>query len=98
MTKASTAASEPMRGGLGKISLIASVMLLTTVGAWAQEFPTKPIRIVTSAPGGGSDFSARLIAQGLTLNVGQPVIVDNRSGVVPAELAAKSPPDGYTLL
>src|SRR3989304_815345 len=52
----------------------------------AQDYPHKPIRIVTSAPGGGSDFMARQIAQGLTANLGQQVIVENRSsGVIQGE-------------
>ncbi|HKA41231.1 MAG TPA: tripartite tricarboxylate transporter substrate binding protein [Burkholderiales bacterium] len=64
----------------------------------AQEFPTKPIRIVTAEPGGGNDFAARVVAQGLG-SLGQPVIVENRpSGVIPGAIVAKAPPDGYTLL
>ena len=58
---------------------------------------SKPIRIVTGASGGSSDFTARLIAQGLTENLRQQVIVDNR-GNIDGELVAKAPPDGYTLL
>jgi tripartite-type tricarboxylate transporter receptor subunit TctC len=65
--------------------------------ACAQDFPSKPIRFVTGAPGGSSDFTARLIAQGLTENLRQQVIVDNR-GNIDGELVAKAPPDGYTLL
>ena len=65
--------------------------------AHAQEFPTKPIRFVTGAAGGSSDFTARLIAQGLTESFRQQVIVDNR-GNIDGELVAKAPPDGYTLL
>jgi tripartite-type tricarboxylate transporter receptor subunit TctC len=65
--------------------------------ARAQDFPSKPIRFVTGAPGGSSDFTARLIAQGLTENLRQQVIVDNR-GNVDGELVAKAPPDGYTLV
>ena len=45
-----------------------------------QSYPNKPIRIVTSEPGGGLDFSARLIAPGLTATLGQQVIIDNRGG------------------
>jgi tripartite-type tricarboxylate transporter receptor subunit TctC len=67
--------------------------------AWAQDFPAKPVRLITSAAGGGSDFTARLIAQGLTASLNQQFIVDNRGGgVVPIEIVAKSPPDGYSLL
>ncbi len=65
----------------------------------AQEFPTRPIRIVTSAVGGATDLVARLIAQGLTASFGQQVIVDNRpTGIIPGEIVVAAPPDGYTLL
>jgi len=61
--------------------------------------PDKPMRIVTSEVGGGTDFAARLIALCLTGGLGQQVIVDNRpSGVIPAQIVAKAPPDGHTLL
>jgi len=63
-----------------------------------QDFPTKPIRIVTSTPGGGSDFASRIIAQGISGPLGQQVIVDNRSGVIGQEMAARAAPDGYTLI
>jgi tripartite-type tricarboxylate transporter receptor subunit TctC len=69
--------------------------------AWAQEFPSKPVHIVTSEPGGGNDFAARMIAQALSVSLGQQVIVDNRggaSGAIAGELVAKAPPDGYMLL
>ena len=69
--------------------------------AHAQPFPAKTIRIVTNEPGAGLDFSARLIAQGLTERFKQPVIVDNRGGaggIIAGELVAKAAPDGYTLI
>ena len=65
--------------------------------AVAQPYPTKVVRIVTAAAGGGSDFATRLIATPLGPALGQQVIVDNR-GVLAADIAAKAPPDGYTLL
>ena len=71
--------------------------LVGTGHAAAQTFPAKPVRIVTSAPGNSDDLAARLIAQGITSGLGQQAIVDNR-GVVAVEIAAKAPPDGYTLL
>ena len=69
--------------------------------AFAQDYPTRPIRIVTGEPGGGNDFAARLIGQGFTQRLGQPVVVENRgaaSGAIAGEIVAKAPPDGYTLL
>ena len=68
--------------------------------AFGQEYPNKTIRVFTAAPGGGVDFAARLIAQGLTSGLGQPVVVENRGGnaILAAEPVAKSPPDGYTLI
>lgn len=62
-----------------------------------EKYPSKPIRIVTSEPGGGNDIVARLLADGLTASLGERVIVDNR-GIVAAEIAARATPDGYTLL
>src|SRR5262249_39763936 len=62
-------------------------------------YPTKPIRIVTGEAGGSPDFAARLIAQMLTGNLGQQVVVENRpSGVIPGDTVARANPDGYTLL
>jgi tripartite-type tricarboxylate transporter receptor subunit TctC len=68
------------------------------LGAPAQDaYPSKVIRIVTSSPGGNSDVLARFIANSMSATIGQQVIVDNRGALAPA-VAAKSPPDGYTLL
>ncbi len=70
----------------------------SSTGAGAA-YPYKPIRIVTSAVGGGSDFVSRLIAQGISGPLGQQVIVENRAGgVIPGDVVVKSLPDGYTLL
>ena len=80
--------------------LIMSVSAAAFCGAaHAQEFPARPVRIVTSAVGGATDLVARLIAQGLTSSLGQQVIVDNRpTGIIPGEIVVAAPPDGYTLL
>ncbi len=65
----------------------------------AQTYPNKPVRIVTAAPGGGVDFTARLLAQGLTANLGQQFVVDNRGGThVSAHTVAHAVADGYTVL
>jgi tripartite-type tricarboxylate transporter receptor subunit TctC len=82
--------------------LLASVFLAASAGANAQGYPTKPIRlIVPDATGGSPDQLGRLLAQKLSEGLGQQVIVDNRAGaagVLAADMAAKSPADGYTLL
>ena len=68
--------------------------------AWAQNYPSKPVRIVTAEPGGGNDLASRLIAQGLTASLGQQVIVDNRggSGLAAGDAVYKAQADGHTLL
>ena len=74
----------------------------STQGAWAQGYPSKPIRLVSPFPaGGGTDAIARLAAQALAEQMGQQVLVDNRGGAggrIAMELVAKSPADGYTLI
>ena len=72
-------------------------MSLSGPAAGAAPYPSKPIRFVTSEPGGGNDIVARLLADGLSASLGERVIVDNR-GIVAAEIAAHATPDGYTLL
>ena len=75
------------------------IMLLGAGAVSGQNYPNKPIRIVTSEAGGGNDLQARLIAQGLTRALGEQVIVENRpSGIIPGEIVSKAPPNGYTLL
>jgi tripartite-type tricarboxylate transporter receptor subunit TctC len=79
-----------------RILPLAALFLCGT--AFAQEFPARLIRIVTSPPGGNNDFSARLIMKGLTEKAGWQVVVDNRATLVAPEVVARSLPDGYTLL
>jgi len=82
-----------------------TLMGLVCIGAsssWAQRYPAKVVRLlVPFSPGSGSDTLGRIIAGGLSDVFGQQVIVDNRAGAagnIGAEIAAKAPPDGYTLL
>jgi tripartite-type tricarboxylate transporter receptor subunit TctC len=78
---------------------LAVAAALGVTAVHAQEYPTRPVRIVTSAVGGTTDLVARLIAQGLTSSMGQQVIVDNRpTGIIPGEIVVKAQPDAYTLL
>jgi tripartite-type tricarboxylate transporter receptor subunit TctC len=82
-------------------TVVAAIAAFLSFSAAAQSYPSKPIRlIVPFAAGGGNDNVARLVGRRLADGLGQPVVVDNRpgaGGVVGAELAAKSAPDGYTL-
>lgn len=76
------------------------LVTLSAGQASGQEFPSKPIRIIASPPGGANNFLARLVGQGLTDSVGWTVIVDNRAsgGFIQGDLLMRSPPDGHTLL
>jgi len=83
-------------------ALAAVLACLSALPALAQEYPAKQIRVVLPFPaGGGSDIIARVVAQKLTVSLGQPVVVDNRAGAsgnIAGEIVAKSAADGYTLL
>ena len=76
--------------------ILGAAVLSAGSAAGQEVYPSRVIRIVAPATGGGSDTVARLIAPGLASALGQQVIVDNRSAIA-AEIAAKSAPDGYTL-
>lgn len=82
-----------------------AMLLICTTGALAQQdaaYPVKPIRIIVpSAPGSGPDIMARAIGQKLNESLGQPIVVDDKpgaGGIIGSEAAAKSAPDGYTLI
>jgi tripartite-type tricarboxylate transporter receptor subunit TctC len=81
------------------VSILSLGLLVLGAGVVsAQDYPTKTIRLVTSPPGGGGDFLSRIVAQGISGPLGQPVIVDNRQVNLIGEIVAKAPPDGYTML
>jgi tripartite-type tricarboxylate transporter receptor subunit TctC len=85
-----------------KRALAFPILAFTVAYTFAADYPSKPIRIVSPFPPGGSvDLVARVVGTELSKPLGQQVVVDNRSGasgMIGTELAAKSPPDGYTLL
>lgn len=70
--------------------------------AYSQTYPVKPVRVIVPfAPGGGSDITARQVAQKLSESLGQQFLVDNRggaAGLIGMELTVKAPPDGYTIM
>lgn len=80
---------------------LACLFAIAAPGAHGQTFPNRPLRIIEPFPAGGAgDVLLRTIGPKLTASVGQPVVVDNRPGAggnIGADIAAKSPPDGYTL-
>jgi tripartite-type tricarboxylate transporter receptor subunit TctC len=86
------------------LHLAAGVAMLPVASriTWAQTYPTRPVRIVVSAPPGGAiDILARLIGQWLSEHFGEPVILENKPGAgtnIGTEFVVRAPPDGYTLL
>ena len=91
-------------GGIVRTARFLAIVALCAVsaGAFAQAYPSKPIRIVVGfPPGGGNDIIARMLGAKMQEAWGQPVVIDNRPGansIIAAEFVAKSAPDGYTLL
>ena len=79
-----------------------TAVFMCTTGAWAQGYPERPVRLIVGfAPGGSSDIVARLVAQQLAPLLGQPVVVENKTGaggMIASDFVSKAPPDGYTLL
>lgn len=94
-------AQEKIVKGFARFVIVPVLLAVPAVSA-AQDYPNRPIRMVVPlAPGGGADLLARLIAQGSAERLGRPVVVENRAGGgghIGADVVAKSPPDGYTLM
>jgi len=85
-----------MHSSRGPIGLLAASLF--TAAAHAQDvFPSRVVRIVTAAPGSNNDWGARLLGDEISPSLGHRVLVENRGGLA-AEVVAKSPPDGYTVL
>ena len=80
---------------------ILALACLTSVSAFAENYPSKPVKIIVSTSAGGvTDLAARILGAYITTKTGQPVVIDNRpgaSGNIAMEAVAKAPPDGYTL-
>ena len=87
---------------LRQLALAATLLALTSVSAFAQSYPNRPVRVlVPFAAGGAVDTLARLVGQKVSEGLGQPMIIENRPGAntgIGAQFVAKSSPDGYTLL
>ncbi len=101
MMFANTSASLASWATLARLALVAAVSLSPS-GAWAQDYPSRPIRIIQGfAPGGNADSIARLLGQEMSRGLGQPVIVETKAGAggnIAAEAVARAQADGYTLL
>jgi len=101
MMFANTSASLASLATLARLALLAAVFISPS-GAWAQDYPSRPIRIIQGfAPGGNADSIARLLGQEMSRGLGQPVIVETKAGAggnIAAEAVARAQADGYTLL
>src|SRR5262245_31953348 len=93
---------KPRRRELLHLAAGATALPILSRIAWAQAYPSRPVRIIVSLPAGSSpDIGARLMAHWLSERLGQQFIVDNRpgaSGNIGTEAATRATPDGYTLL
>jgi tripartite-type tricarboxylate transporter receptor subunit TctC len=82
-----------------KMAVLLALAAAAGANAQAQDkYPSRPVRIVASTPGGGNDFLARIVAPPLGNAIGQQIIVDNRPSRLVGGIAARATPDGYTLV
>ena len=92
----------PARRGAARLGFVLAALVAWACPALAQSWPTKPVKIVVPfGPGGPADVYARILGQELTAALGQQFIIDNKAGagaLIGTDIAAKSAPDGYTLL
>jgi len=90
------------RFNLALVKWIGAALLIAPLGALAQNYPNKPIRLVVPyAPGGSAGTLARLVGDKVSASLGQPVVIDHRPGggtIIGNEMVAKAAPDGYTLV
>ena len=88
--------------GVGRLSAGAAAVVLGAAGAFAQDFPARPVRLVVPfGPGTTTDIVARVVGEALAKPLGQAVVVENRAGAggnIGSDLVAKGPADGYTLV
>jgi tripartite-type tricarboxylate transporter receptor subunit TctC len=100
MLSSKTLPVQPAARRAASLAILASSLFAFALPAWSAGYPEKPIKIIVPyVAGGTADSLARYIAQGLTQSMGQPVIVDNRTGaggVIGSEANAAAAPDGYT--
>jgi tripartite-type tricarboxylate transporter receptor subunit TctC len=87
---------------ISRIALALALAACAPLTAWAQAYPAKPVRvIIVFPPGGSNDVTGRIVFQKVSEQTGQQFIIDNRggaAGTIGADLVAKSPPDGYTVM
>jgi len=85
-------------GRFGMLLFSVGFLVSISPGVLGEGYPTKPIRLLTADVGGNQDLLARLVAQGIAIPLGKPVVVENRPAAIYGEIAAKASPDGYSMV
>src|SRR5256885_8643974 len=102
MAAARSSSEEAFMYVIARRALAAALLVFASAAAWAQGYPDRPLRLgVGFPPGDSGDFLARIVADELTREIGQPVVVDIKPGArsnIAAEQVARAAPDGYTVL